>query len=896
MPKAASRPELLAAPWMHRFGNRTIVASILLVVVLSASSLADGDWAVETIDVGVRNGTDSSLALDGAGYAHISYLTISHADDDGSLMYAYEDGAGWHFETVDSSQDTGYDTTIALDSSGYPHITYRQYEPNKSLKYAYKDAGGWHTEVVKACTGIYADRAVTMVLDSHGQAHISFYRCSATGSWSLQHGHRGGAGWTFTPICDVDDVLGFNGDTAIAVDGSGTVYVAFMTGAGAYDLKLACQTAADWSIDTVDSASRVCRQLSLDVGPDGWPHIAYFDGSTITGEGNNDLLYAYRDASGWHSETVDAEGNTGWYSSIAVASDGYPHVSYFQHDLSQLKYASKDSSGWHVATADNSGYVGWHSSIKLDAANDPHVAYYEWHDAYALKYAVCPSGLWSTETVASGGAVGYYSSIAVEDDALPHISYYCGVHKDLKHAWQSSGAWHTEIVDGNDDVGKYTSIAMDRNQYPHISYYDVTNSSLKYAYEDGSGWHTSTIDNDGDVGSYTSIALDASGYPHISYCDTTHADLQYVYQDGSGWHPTAVDTDGSVGSYTSIALDTSGYPHISYYDSTHGSLKYAFKDSGGWHKETADNATTVGFDTSIALDASGAPHISYYDDSNHDLKYAHKKTEGWRIETVDAGPRVGQETSLAIDPRGRPHISYFAYEGGEETVYDLKHAYRDATQWHTDYVETGCDAGRYTSLALDHLGGRHISSYHLGHSCLKYAYAPPIAPPPTGATFRVDQVGNVLCDGRFAAGTFSVGHADIAEWVRVSEPVLPGEVMALAPGNTQLYRLSRTACSPLVAGVVSTEPGVVLGCTVTDYSSLTTYHPEALLALAGIVPVKVTNEGGPIQPGDLLVGSSTPGHAMRWAAPGSSPCALVGKALEPMSEEAGVILVLLTAH
>ena len=49
-------------------------------------------------------------------------------------------------------------------------------------------------------------------------------------------------------------------------------------------------------------------------------------------------------------------------------------------------------------------------------------------------------------------------------------------------------------------------------------------------------------------------------------------------------------------------------------------------------------------------------------------------------------------------------------------------------------------------------------------------------------------------------------------------------------------------------------------------------------------------------PGDLLVTSSTPGHAMRWSGPDPCPCALVGKALEPMTDETGLILVLLMAH
>jgi hypothetical protein len=68
---------------------------------------------------------------------------------------------------------------------------------------------------------------------------------------------------------------------------------------------------------------------------------------------------------------------------------------------------------------------------------------------------------------------------------------------------------------------------------------------------------------------------------------------------------------------------------------------------------------------------------------------------------------------------------------------------------------------------------------------------------------------------------------------------------------------------------------------------------SALLALIGIVPVKVTDEGGPIQPGDLLVASSTPGYAMKWNPESGEACGLIGKALEPLDSGTGVIQVLL---
>ena len=166
----------------------------------------------------------------------------------------------------------------------------------------------------------------------------------------------------------------------------------------------------------------------------------------------------------------------------------------------------------------------------------------------------------------------------------------------------------------------------------------------------------------------------------------------------------------------------------------------------------------------------------------------------------------------------------------------------------------------------------------------------------SASVFRVDSGGDVYEDGAYYGQAFLSGSADVAEWVRVSEPVEPGDVLELDPDNSGQYRKARGPCSNLVAGVVSTAPGFVLGSSlVTEDSGLST--PDmALLALLGIVPVKVTDEGGPIQLGDLLVTSSTPGYAMRWDSDTCSLHTLVGKALQPLAEGSKVILVLLTSH
>jgi hypothetical protein len=154
----------------------------------------------------------------------------------------------------------------------------------------------------------------------------------------------------------------------------------------------------------------------------------------------------------------------------------------------------------------------------------------------------------------------------------------------------------------------------------------------------------------------------------------------------------------------------------------------------------------------------------------------------------------------------------------------------------------------------------------------------------TAATFRVEPDGDVLADGTVYADDFLFGSADVAEWVNVSEPVEPGDVLELDPDSPGQYRRARGGCSSLVAGVVSSEPGVVLGERTTG--------ERALLALAGIIPVKACDEGGPIWPGDLLVSASRSGYVRR-CEPGECTF-IVGKAMEPLIEGEGLILVLLT--
>ena len=137
------------------------------------------------------------------------------------------------------------------------------------------------------------------------------------------------------------------------------------------------------------------------------------------------------------------------------------------------------ASTWNIQTVDSEGRVGERNSIALDSNNYPHISYYD-YNRRDLKYARWNGTSWDIETVDSEGSVGEYNSIALDSSNYPHISYFDSWHRGLKYARWDGISWDIETVDTY-YVGEWTSIALDNNNYPHISYYDVINGDLKYA-------------------------------------------------------------------------------------------------------------------------------------------------------------------------------------------------------------------------------------------------------------------------------------------------------------------------------------------------------------------------------------------------------------------------------
>ena len=161
-----------------------------------------------------------------------------------------------------------------------------------------------------------------------------------------------------------------------------------------------------------------------------------------------------------------------------------------------------------------------------------------------------------------------------------------------------------------------------------------------------------------------------------------------------------------------------------------------------------------------------------------------------------------------------------------------------------------------------------------------------------GSGPKVTVNGNIVATGSIIGATV-VGaiYQDLAEWVPASSNMEPGTVVVLNHDRTNEVMPSHRAYDTSVAGVVSAQPGILLGVASDS---------KEQIATTGRVKVRVDATRGAIRVGDLLVTSDIPGTAMKsipidlGGIPIHRPGTIIGKALEPLESGEGEILVLLS--
>ena len=229
-----------------------------------------------------NGGQNNSLKLDEQGHAHISHYNGNQM----SLEYAFRGDSGWEICTVYSDWPDyacGLNSSIALDSSGNPHIGFLIMDTvgwYKSVLYAYKDEQGWHTSYT-CCGGFRGDvSGPSLALTSEGIPCMAVDAHDPTDEWDriLYFLHKPDASWVSE---SVPGSGGSWGAVSMDVDSAGRPHIAYEKWMyqGLHYAYMA-QDSADLSIEE--------NEDSVILSWEPYPETALYE---IHGAGNNPYFF-----------------------------------------------------------------------------------------------------------------------------------------------------------------------------------------------------------------------------------------------------------------------------------------------------------------------------------------------------------------------------------------------------------------------------------------------------------------------------------------------------------------------------------------------------------------------------------------------------------------------------
>jgi len=850
-----------------------VFASLFALLLLLIFPAMPASASATIVGVDANNGNSGqyiSIRLNSSGFAVVAY----YAEQDQDLRVAVCNDANCTNPTitiVDSTGNVGSYTSLELNSSGNPVISYRDVT-NADLKVAVCGnatctSGNTLTTVDSAgIVGSYT----SLELNSSGNPVISY---SDSSNSDLKVAVCGNATCTSGNTLTTVDSTGIVGQyTSLELNSSGNPVISYYDNSNTALKVAVCGNATCASGNTlvqVDNTGSVGWDNSLAINASGNPVISYYDDT------NFDLKVAVCGnatcSSGNTLTTVDSTGDVGWYTSLAINASGNPVISYYDISNTDVKMAlcgnATCSSGNTLTTVNNTGSVGHYTSLALNSSDLPVIAYKD-SSTLALTVSICSNVTCSVSIVKNidiGHGVGQYSSITLNSSGNPVISYYDSLNGDLKLAVCGDALCSSKtltIVDSAGSVGQYSSVVLNGSGNPVISYYDVSNQDLKIAVCGNptctSGNTLTTIDSTGDVGWYTSVVLNSSGNPVIAYYDSSSGGLQIVVCGdttcSSGNTINTVDGNPGVGIYATLKLNSSGNPIISYYDQTQQDLKVALCNDAVCSSPTltaVDSTGDTGRNAVMVLNSGGNPVISYYDVTNTDLKLAvcgdPACSSGNTLSTVDSTGSVGQYTSLALNSSGNPVIAYYDVTNGNLKVVVCGDATCSSSNSLTTPDSAG-DVGRFTSAKLRADGRLFVSYYDVTNTDLKLytndtpgilptatptatstntptntatptnTNTPTMTPSATNTPVpRVDTIG-VYKDGVFSLrNANSAGAADITVAFGGDASDLPVagdwngdgvDTIGVYRGTTGVYFLSDSNTSPTVAyNLVFGNPG-----------------------------------------------------------------------------------------
>ncbi len=790
------------------------------------------------------------------------------------------------------------------------------------------------TTTVDAGSG-FTGLGTSVIIGRDGLPLIAYYN-STDGSLDVAHcGNITCSSGNTTTTVDTGTGANFTGQYPSLAMGSDNLPIVSYYDGSFNDLIVAhCGNATCTSgntTTTVDSANVVGLYTSLAIGTDGLAIISYQDNTN----GNLKVVHCGNLLCSTSNTItiVDAGANvTGLYTSLAIGTDGFPVIAYNNSTGKTLDVA-KCSSIICSDTANNvtstllvsgGNNRGLYTSLAIGTDGLPVVASYD-AEATATSLEIIKCSDSRCVAAMSGGSyseslndVGLYTSIRIGPDGLPLVAYYDQTNTSLRLLrcfTKDCGTATSTLVDtGVIITGQYTSLVIGTDGLPLIAYHDNTNGDLNVAH--CADITCSGTSNPGSLAGGSNIGSTGAFFNNVYANQFWGKRFQVAAFDVAEEYPTndatlapgeVVAFDSTNPGYVRRATDVSKV--IGIISTQPGLVLANWKnDESSSYQVAVALAGRVPLKVNLMngpiaigdhLMLSGVPGVGAKADGSG-------PTIGIAMENFLVGPSGQIMVFVNIGASREAGVSEnFTLDtttktitlGTSSTPYAL--AISDTLSFLSPTLNTisFATSGLFTSGVGDFAGARafvlNAESFSPTSTLSLAQYILSLRSNNT-PVFSVSAVGDVVAKGTYygASATFgtSTNPGDLAERVDIAadDTVEAGDVASVDPNTPDTYRKSQKAYDQSVAGVISTNPTIIMGNGKTSHTGV--------LALTGRVPVKVTNENGNLSRGDLLVASSKPGHAMKYDPTTDNSermVGVIGIALEPLTTSDGKILALI---
>ena len=346
----------------------------------------------------------------------------------------------------------------------------------------------------------------------------------------------------------------------------------------------------------------------------------------------------------WVTSTVEPDVEGGFSLSITTDENNHPHISYIgkKDDTAEspfgLKYARWNGTQWVSTFIEETVGAIASSSLALDSQGNPHISYYR-VGSKELRYAHFDGAVWIIETVDTNGDVGISAELRLDSNDLPRIVYWDTTQERVLYTRFNGTKWSYSIVEdlacASPPLVIHVSMALDSNNRPHVAYNDcLYPTSLKYAVQVNGIWTSEVLNKvkGKNSGLSSSIEVDSQNRPHISFrSGWIPGGLLYVFFTGSNWKvSTPIDSDYWYGHSSSLELDSGGFPQIAYTfwppqpdTKLIKEFRFAFLSGVQSARELIEPAdpTSIRAEIALAIDNDGNYHVAFWDDATNRLKY-----------------------------------------------------------------------------------------------------------------------------------------------------------------------------------------------------------------------------------------------------------------------------------